>query len=87
MIRVAMGSTLAPALANFFMDYHEQTWISNYNRPKVLYYRRYVDDTICVFINANDAMLFFQYLNTRHKNISISHLKKKSMESYLSLIS
>ena len=55
---VAMDSPLAPVLANLFMGYHEQIWLSNYNGLKVLYYRRYVGDTICVFNNENDAMLF-----------------------------
>ena len=35
---VAMGSPLAPAFANLFMGYHEQSWLNNYQGPKILYY-------------------------------------------------
>ena len=57
---VAMGSPLAPVLANFFMGYYEKLWLNNYTGPKVLYYCRYVDDVICCFKNS--------YLNSCHPN-------------------
>ena len=44
-----MGSPLAPVLANFFMGHYEKLWLNNYTGPKVLYYRRYVDDIIGCF--------------------------------------
>ena len=36
--RVAMGSPLAPALANIFMGFHESKWLNenNLNKPKLL---------------------------------------------------
>ena len=54
-----MGSPLAPLLANFFIGHYEKLWLNNYTGPKVLYYRRYVDDTICCFKNSIDARFFF----------------------------
>ena len=66
---VAMGSPLAPILANLSMGYHEEQWISNYKDSQLLYYRRYVDDTFCLFHNEQDAMKFLNYLNSRHPNI------------------
>ena len=69
---VAMGSPLAPVLANFFMGHYEKLWLNNYTGPKVLYYRRYVDDIICCFRNSNDARLFFEYLNSCHPNIKFT---------------
>ena len=54
---VAMDPPLAPVLANFFMGHYEKLWLNNYAGPKVLYYRRYVDD--CCFKNSIDARLFF----------------------------
>ena len=54
---VAMGSTLAPVLANFFMGHYEELWLDNYTGPKVLYYR-YVDDIICCFRNSENAIIF-----------------------------
>jgi len=57
-----MGSPLAPVLANFFMGYYEKLWLDNYTSPRVLYYRRYVDDIICCFRNSEHANMFFEYL-------------------------
>ena len=42
---VAMGSPLATILANLFMGFHEDQWLSNYKDFQVLFYLRYVDDT------------------------------------------
>lgn len=71
---VAMGSPLAPVLANFFMGYYEKLWLNNYTGPKVLYYCRYVDDIICCFKNSIDARLFFEYryLNSFHPNVKFT---------------
>ena len=59
---VAMGSPLAPVLANFFMGHYERLWLEKCTgtKLKVLYYRRYVDDIICCFQNSHDADMFFQ---------------------------
>ena len=54
---VAMGSPLAPVLANFFMGHYEKLWLDNYTAPRVLYYRRYVNDIFCCFRNSEDAIL------------------------------
>ena len=31
---VAMGSPLAPVLANLFMGHHEKNWLNNYDNSK-----------------------------------------------------
>ena len=72
-----MGSPLAPVLANLFMGYHEGNWITNYDGPNVLFYRRYVDDIFCVFNNDTDALSFFNYLNLQHKNIRFTLEKEQ----------
>ena len=41
-----------------------------------LLYRRYVDDTFCVFHNEQDAMSFFDYINSRHPNIKFTFEKE-----------
>ena len=66
---VAMGSPLAPILANLFMGHHENKWIENYKGNKPNYYKRYVDDIFAVFYSEDDANKFFEYLNFQHKNI------------------
>ena len=69
---VAMGSPLAPVLANFFMGHYERLCLEKYTGTQVLYYRRYVDDIICCFQNSHDADMCFQYLNKCHPNIKFT---------------
>ena len=65
---VAMGSPLAPVLANLFLGHYENIWLNNYQGPSVQFYRRYVDDTFCLFKYERDALLFFNFLNSQHPN-------------------
>ena len=69
---VAMGTPLAPIVANLFMGYHAEQWIDNYKDSQLLYYRRYVDDTFCLLHNEQGAMKFLSYLNSRHPNIRVT---------------
>ena len=69
---VAMGSPLAPILANLFMGHNERQWIDNYPLSKPSFYKRYVDDIFCLFENQKQAELFFNYLNERHPNIKFT---------------
>ena len=55
---VAMGSPLAPTLANLFMGFHEKKWLDEYSGNKPLFYQRYVDDIFATFNNKHDADLF-----------------------------
>ena len=43
---VAMGSPLAPVLANLFIGHHEQHWLIQKEAPSVLFYKRHVDDIL-----------------------------------------
>ena len=38
----------------------------------MLFYRRYVDDTFCLFHSEHDAIIFFDYINSRHPNIRLT---------------
>ena len=73
---VSMGSPLAPVLANLFMGHHEKIWLENFNNSDVLFYRRYVDDTFCLFNSKHDALSFFNFLNKQHPNITFSMEKE-----------
>ena len=55
------------------MRFYEQRWLQNYHGPNVLFYRRYVDDTFCVFDNEHDAKIFFNHINNQHPNIKFAH--------------
>ena len=78
---VAMGSPLAPVLANLFMGHHEKLWSGNFQGSEILFYRRYIDDTFCLFHSEHDAILFFACINSRHPNIRFT-MKKKLNTNY-----
>ena len=70
---VAMGSPLAPVLANLFMGHHEKHWLENYNSGiDIEFYRRYVDDTFALFNTEQDVLSFFSYINSQHPNIKVT---------------
>ena len=72
----AMGSPLAPVLDNLFKGHYERIWLENYKASSILFYRRYVDDTFCLFDTEHDATLFFDYINDRHPNIRFTMEKE-----------
>ena len=79
----AMGSPLAPPLANLFMGVNETKWINDYEGNGPTFYKRYVYDIFAVFNDEKEANLF---LNTQTGNILTLHLLKKiaKTENYLS---
>ena len=74
---VAIGSPLAPILANLFMGFHQQNWIEQATNVKPVFYKRYVDDIFAVFESDSDTDAFYSYLNTRHENIKFTFGKEK----------
>ena len=70
---LAMGSPVAPVLANIFLAYHEQRWLQSCPQEfKPLLYRRYVDDTFLIFNDKSLIDQFLQYLNNKHSNIKFT---------------
>ena len=69
---VAMGSPLAPVLANLFLGHYENIWLTKYQGPTVHFYRRYVDDTFCLFNTEHDAISFFDFINSQHPSIKFT---------------
>ncbi len=71
---VAMGSPLGPSLANVFMSELEQRFLSNCPPEcKPVLYRRYVDDTFCLFRNRDHIALFLNFINSQHPNIKFTY--------------
>ena len=58
MDRVAMGSPLAPVLANIFMGFQESKWLNEYNLNRPTFYLRYVDYIPAAFDNEQDSLHF-----------------------------
>ena len=76
---VAMGSLLSPSLANAFLCFHEQTWLSDCPEDfKPVYYRRYVDDIFALFRSPDHLEKFTNYLNSKHKNIKFAYEKESN---------
>ena len=73
---VAMGSPLAPVLANIFMGFYESKWLNEYNLNKPKFYLRYVDDILAAFDNEQDSLNFLDFLNKRHPNIKFTIQKQ-----------
>ena len=68
-----MGSPLAPVLANLFMGHNEKDWIDNFFD---LFYRRYVDDSFCVFEKEQGAVSFCKYISSQHPSIRFTMEKE-----------
>ena len=58
------------------MGHHEKLWLENFQGSKILFYRRYVDDTFSLFHSEHDVIIFFDYINSRHPNIRFTMEKE-----------
>ena len=66
--RLAMGSLLAPLLANILMSFYQSKWLNEcyLNKPK--FYLRYVD----AFDKEQDSFNFLNFLNKRDPDITFT---------------
>ena len=70
---VAMGSPLGPSLTNMFMCDLASKFLDDCpSQFKPIIYRRYVDDTFCLFKNKEHASLFLKHINKYHSNIQFT---------------
>ena len=75
---VALGSPLAPILANIFIGYHKKGWIRNYNCGGLLYYKRYVDEIFVLFETKDHAVSFYSYISRQYTNIKFTMETEKN---------
>ena len=68
---IAMGSPIAPTLANIFLCQFENEWLKNCPVDFTPAFYR-MDDTFVLFKNHNQAKLFLDYLNSKHPNIKFT---------------
>ena len=54
------------------MGHHEKVWIDNFANFKPTVYKRYVDNTFCLFNNDSEASNFLDDLNKQHPNIKFT---------------
>ena len=67
---VAMGSPLGPLLANTFMCSIEEKLEEKSELPS--FYKRYVDDTLAIMPDLNEANIFLDKLNSCHRNLKFT---------------
>ena len=72
---VAMGSSLGPALANIFVEYHEEKLFSQ--MQKLPAYFRYVDDTFAIFNHEAEADDILTKLNCLYPFLNFTFEKEK----------
>ena len=74
---VAMGSPLAPTLANIFMHHLENKYMAKLKELGVVEWLRYVDDTF-VLINSKEKLEeIHRFLNNLHKSIKFTYETEK----------
>ena len=71
-----MWSSLRSVLVDLFMGHHKVNWIADYNKGKPTFYKRFMDDILCILRNKNEATEFLNYLNERHPNIKFTDEKE-----------
>ena len=76
---VAMGSLLAPVLANIFMGFHESKWLNKNNLNKPQFYSIYVDHILAAFDNEQDSLNFLKFLNNKHPDIKLTREKQMNL--------
>lgn len=72
---LAMGSSLAGLLANIFIDSLEQKFFKSHPQftGKIIYYKRYVDDTIILFNGSKEELNnLAEEMNKMHPNIKFT---------------
>ena len=73
---VAMGSSLAPVLANIFMGFLKSKRLNEYNLNKPKFSLRYVDDILAAFDNEQDSLNVLNFLNNMNPNIKFTMEKQ-----------
>ena len=68
---ISMGNPLGPVLANVFVDWLEEKYMSPHPAFPPTYVR-YMDDSFCVFRDQAQLDLFLAFSNTVHPNITFT---------------
>ena len=79
----AMGTKVAPSLANLFMSDFEQRWVYSYP-TKPLVWLRYIDDIFLIWNNGHDSFQeFMTHLNSCHHSIKFTVETSTSQVNFL----
>ena len=73
---VAMGTPIAPLLADICMNWVTNKTSKSHVQPKVFF--RYVDDCLAIFSNQEEIKQFYQEINNIHTNIKFTYELEKN---------
>lgn len=83
---LAMGSPISPILAEFFMDYMEESIEKLKSFKNVFFYRRYVDDILIIWTGTNRQLhMFLEEINKINKSIQFTMEKGGNQINFLDI--
>lgn len=69
-----MGAKFAPSLTNLFMSKWEVTFIYAQRRSELMFYKRYIDDLILVWVGSEQSLIeFMNCLNANENHIKLDY--------------
>ena len=74
---VAMGGSLGPFFAEFFMDWFENKYMDEIKKYGVVSWKRFVDDIFILFSDSSKSTQLLEFLNSKHPNIKFTEEKEK----------
>ena len=78
-----MGTKMAPAYANIFMDAIETSFLSSSPLKPSIYFR-YINDIFLIWPHGNDSLThFLEHANNIHQNIKFTHERSKTTLPFL----
>ena len=83
----AMGTPMAPTIANIFMRYpEEKVFKKSIINHKNIIWKRYIDDIFLIWPGSNDELLsFIKVLNASHKTIKFTYEASDKELSFLDI--
>ena len=82
---LAMGSRIAPIIAIMFMNRLECSAVYTHCPVDLTFYRRYVDDTLCLVNSIDDAKSMLNHLNSLHHSVKFE-LELPNTDNTISLL-
>ena len=84
-IYIAMGTRVAPSLANIFMAKFEEEYLPRYHLQPLLF-KRYIDDCFILFTHGREELdEWANYLNSRHPSIKFTFEISEDSVNFLSI--
>ena len=81
----AIGTKMASAYANIFMEELEEKLLENYPTKPILW-KRYIDDVLCIWPGKQEDLdTFIQYLNRSHPTIKFTYESSPTSVDFLDI--